>query len=105
MVVSQLSMVVNGHLSMVINSYQGLLMVISQLSMFINGYWLSTSYQRLSKVVNGCQSVINGFQWLLVFNKMEEPESAGPGPANGMSIPSERVHSELQNVLKLDLPN
>ena len=52
---------------MVINGYQELLMVISQLSMVINGYcltsyqwlstfikcWLSVSYQWLSKVING----------------------------------------------------
>ena len=47
MVISQLSMVMNG--------YQGLLMVS-------NGYWLSISYQWLLMVSNGYQSVINGYQ-------------------------------------------
>ena len=36
--------------------------------MVINGYWISTSYELLSKVINGHQLVINGYQWLLIIN-------------------------------------
>ena len=46
---------------MVINGYQGFLMFISQLSMVIEDYWLSTTYQWLLMVINGYQSVINGY--------------------------------------------
>ena len=64
MVISGYQSVIIGYLvinklSMVINGYQGFLMVISQLSMVIKGYWLSTSYQGLLMVI----SVI-GYQWL-----------------------------------------
>ena len=43
-------------------------MVISKLSVFINGYWLTASYQWLSRIVNGYQLVFRGYQFLLVIN-------------------------------------
>ena len=83
MVISQLLM---GLLMVISQLLMGLLMVTSQLSMVINGYWLSTSYQWfsmvqgllmvsvsyqcLSRVINCCQSVINGNQWLSAINKL-----------------------------------
>ena len=45
-------------------------MVISKLSVIINGYWLSTNYQLFSRVINGHQLVIIGYQWLLISNKL-----------------------------------
>ena len=56
-------MVIN-KLSIIINGDQGLLMVISQLSM--DGYWLSISYQSLSRVINKLSMIINGDQRLLM---------------------------------------